>query len=393
MKKSNIIIKLLVLLLVLLMAGCSSKTDNTISFIPFSSADTQDDNMDITLENDKYRLEWKNQEKQILLYDLSYNTVYSTSPIDKNRDELNTQLLSDVIVEYIDYENNVVTSIGSYDGAVMSGRVLCKKTETGFKINYCFDNEEIAIPVEYKLTDKGLSISLNPSEICEGKMGVYRVSLAPYLCAINNESDDSYLFVPSGSGALIYPDNTSLANQTYSQDVYGSDPTVETTYSAASEQTVKLPVYGMKNGNIGVCSIITKNEEAASIEAIKGASYFGYSTVYATFQIRGYSSIRSVMFGKTEFNDIYSDSPIEGICQVDVYPLVGENADYSGIAQTFKNVSFDNDNEKQGEAELGLIIYGGIMSKESTFGIPYDSLFSTTTLKQSEKIIKDIFKY
>ena len=55
-----------------------------------------------------------------------------------------------------------------------------------------------------------------------------------------------------------------------------------------------------------------------------GNSKFGYSTVYASFNVRGLSSW-----------DSYSDDICDSTVSVSYYPLSGESANYVGIADKY----------------------------------------------------------
>ena len=102
------------------------------------------------------------------------------------------------------YESFV--TVKSVDAAG-EGRVKFEPVTNGARITYYFDEYEVSVPVYYTVNEQGLKIRIDPKEIDEHDYTVMSVSVAPYLCSAANEKNaNRYLFVPSGSGALMYTD-------------------------------------------------------------------------------------------------------------------------------------------------------------------------------------------
>ena len=64
--------------------------------------------------------------------------------------------------------------------------------------------------------------------------------------AAAQNSDDSYLFVPSGSGALIKAENRAQAAK-YSEPVYGEDPVSVSYADTTYNEGIRLPLFGVKD--------------------------------------------------------------------------------------------------------------------------------------------------
>ena len=104
-------------------------------------------------------------------------------------------------------------------------------------------------------------MSVDPTERTEGDNKVYSIALSPFFCSVSNGSSDGYLFVPSGSGALIKPHEWEAdVGYTCSYPVYGEDGQLKNTNNSGitNSQPVRLPVYGAADGNRGVRAIIEK---------------------------------------------------------------------------------------------------------------------------------------
>ena len=400
-RKFNVKIKLFTLAVttLLILSGCGgTKSVGTMSK-KFKAAGVSDTVNGVVAENINYQLIWNDDEKCISVYDKRDGSVFTTTKneVSDEVDEFglpkqaDTRMLSDIIVQYVSAENNELSTVNSSVGAADMGHLTFNKLEDGLRIIYFFDTEEISIPVDYRLTEDGLSVSINPKEIRENKNLVYSVSVAPFACSYKNEDTDSYLFIPSGSGALIYPKTISENGGSYSQEVYGTDLLSEAWEKDSNEQSVKLPVYGVKNGNTAICAIISSGGEAAFIDATYGSSILGSSAVYATFKLRSSTTIKKMLYGARMVTSTqYSDELIQSDCQVDFYLLKGESANYVGMANLFREKMLSDINNTSDDTQMNLIIYGGTEVKKSFLGIPYKSVFAATTVNQANKMIDEL---
>lgn len=354
-------------------------------------------------ENDNYVLIWDDSKKQIMLKEKASNRIFGMSPVseDENQvDELgmpvkrHPQLESALLVEFINPDNNVEDIAVSYTDAVKNGHLNCEFINNGLKVEYYFDSVEIMIPVNYLLRDNGLVVSINPKEIQEGKYHITRISIAPFFCSVENKIGDGYLVYPSGSGAITYSKEISQEGLYYSDQVYGEDLSIEKWDDPTTEKSIKIPMYGAVSKGNGICAIIESSEESALIQMRSGAKAYGYSSVYSTFQVRGYTDNVAEMFSGTKVKDvIYANSMIETELSVGFYPLSAEQSDYSGMASVYRNYIKEKYNLSKidsGDSLLNIKFLGGTEIKESFLGIPYTSLYALTTLEEVKNIIDDL---
>ena len=399
LKNNKIKIFTLLIAVVLLLSACGGSNQDVAKFGAFKPAEDSESIDGVVAENDKYRLLWDDAEKLISVYDKSDGSVYTTTKID-TEEKVNefgiaisqdSRMLSDILLTYLDPESLELTTVNSKTAAVDLGSVTCEKIDNGIRVTYFFESCEIAVPVEYTISDRGFSLSVDPSKITENECTVDSISIAPFACSYKNDAVDSYLFIPSGSGALAYPQNISDNGTKYSQEIYGTDPTVETYENSTNEQNVKLPVYGVKNGDTALCAIISSGEQAASIDALYGSSVIGSSSVYSTFKVRGTSFVRKTLYISSirEYTD-YTDTPISSVCKVDFYILKGDQANYNGMAKVFRENALTEQSKETDDSAMNLVIYGGASITKSFLGIPYSSVYPATTLEQAYQIVKEL---
>ena len=250
------------------------------------------------------------------------------------------------------------------------------------------------IPLEYRLTEDGLSVRIETTEIAEtGGAKLYNILLMRYFGAANTE-EEGYMFVPNGSGSLIYFNNDK-GNYAYTQYVYDVDPTVAGFTVLENSTVAQLPVYGMKYEEGALFAVITEGDALARIDASTAGAASDYNNVFTTFYVRGFEQLK--MFGTTGAQadlpiieeDIYDTS-----LAVEYVPLSGEDADYSGMASYYRNrlVAEGTLGEPLENTTLPfyLDILGGVNVTKNIAGIEYDEVFEMTTYKEAKSIAENL---
>ncbi len=283
------------------------------------------------------------------------------------------------------------SAFSAYD-SVDQGRVVVKKIDNGVTIEYYFDGQKIMVPVDYVLEDGYLSISVDSTKIQEDYYRVTFVSLAPFLTSVQNDTEDAYLFMPSGSGALLNVNSHTQQGVKYNAFVYGDDFTMEDKYIPSEEKSVRMPVYGYKSGDKGGFVIIDNAAETAQLRTIIGSTDYKFSTIYSTFMLRGYTYHKSRTFKKTEYGNVYPENMLEGKFSIRFYPLSGENVDYNAMADLYQKYLVDEKGlTKTGEEKaVNVSLIGGTQITKSFLGVPYETVYATTTVDQANSIVKDL---
>ena len=401
MKK--IISKALALLLIVgLCSGCSGKKTINVTK-KFKMPELLNSSVDATIaSNDKYTLKWNDEYKRVVLIDNKTGNEWSTTPNDANDNgidefgfpiEADPRVNSPINIEYIDPKTNTPQKLIGYTGSIKQGNIDCKTIENGVCVTYYFEDERISIPVEYTLRDSGLLVSVNPNEIEEGNNKLLSIELIPFLCSIKNTADEGYLFVPSGSGSLIYPKVSSQDGTSFSSPVFGRDLTMQQYDKITNTEDIKMPVYGVKNGDTAILAIMESGAETAELVGNIGSQTLNYSNIGAKFVLRGYDQRTTVVYKGKSLQSIYADSLIDTTVSVGVYPLTGEKSDYNGMVKEYQKYLTKTDalqEKKYDTAKLHLKLYGGTYVKKSFLGVPYDSLYCLTSLKDADVISSEI---
>ncbi len=403
--KKRILSIVICLFLLLSLVACGDDGGYTPSQKAFdekisSNAPSTDE---VIASNSKYTLQYNAASAAIKLVENETGTVWESCPSPTGEPELDdfglpvkpsSFVQSAISVSYVNKQISNLSEINSMDYSVDGGRVVYKPIENGVTVEYYFDSVQFMVPVDYVLHDDYVSVSIDSTKIQENELEITTVSLAPFLCSVENNTPDSYLFMPSGSGALLSTASYSPQGLMYDADVYGEDLTKEERYDPDDEIAVRMPVYGYKKGDVGGFAIIDNGSDAATLHSTIGNTTYGFSAIYPTFNLRGYTEHEARTFNSTYITKIYPNEMLEGKFSVRFYPLKGENANYTGMANTYRDYLIEECGlAKTGEEKaLNLNIIGGTEITKSFLGIPYTTIFATTTVNEANNIITELSK-
>ena len=249
------------------------------------------------------------------------------------------------------------------------------------------------VPLSYRLEGENLIAEVDPAEVEYNEEGYYLVDieLLPYFGAAR-AGESGYLFIPDGSGALINYDNK--ATTAYTAKVYGQDVTMNVLSTSQSQidqsVTVKMPVFGAKTGDSAWYAIIEDGDGYADLTASVSGRINSYNNVYAGFQFLEYGvcSLGS-MVGSNSFQ-MYSAEKFNGTYKLRYGFLSGDKADYSGMAEGYRNYLIEKGALSSRLTGNGIPFYAeyiGAIDRSATFlGIKYRSVTPVTTYAQAGEI-------
>ncbi len=251
------------------------------------------------------------------------------------------------------------------------------------------------IPLTYRLEENSLVVSIDPEAVSYNEEGFYLVDIdmLPYFGAVDQA--EGYLFVPDGSGALIYLNNGKTTAPSYYAMVYGQDESRRMLGKTQSEVdaalTIKLPVFGLKADDQAFFAIIEDGAGYADISADIGGRLTSYNNVYAGFSYLQYGpAALSDMVGASNSYQLYSSADFTGNYQIRYQFLTGEEADYSGMAACYREYLEGKGILARHEGEENLPLYTeyiGAIDRYKTFlGVKYKAVQPLTTFAQAEEI-------
>lgn len=255
------------------------------------------------------------------------------------------------------------------------------------------------ITVSYYLENGSFVAELDPATVEYDTENYYLVDidLLEYFGAAGPE-EEGYMFVPDGSGALIMFNNGKVNAPAYIGYVYGEDKTnlVNQTKKSGIDQsvTVRMPVFGEKNGDSAFFAIVEGGTASADINAAIGGRTDSYNHVYAGFGYISYGAISmGDMVGNNSFQ-MYSQPEFSESFKVRYQFLYGEKADYAGMASCYQEYLlgkgvFDQRVESS-NTPLYLNFIGAIQKYDSILGIKCKVIQELTTYEQAAEAVREL---
>lgn len=258
------------------------------------------------------------------------------------------------------------------------------------------ENEKpwFTIPLTYRLEQENLVVSIDPNQVTYNENGFYLVDIdvLPYFAAAKEEN--GYLFVPDGSGALIYLNSDKENISSYKATVFGQDKSKQMLSYYKSEieheNTIKLPVYGIKAGEQALFAIIENGAGYADISADISGKTTSYNNVYAGFSYLQYGPTSlSDMVGANGYQ-LYAENNFSDVFAIRYAFLIDADANYSGMANYYRDYLVEKSvlvRDTQWRALPFYAEYIGAVDKYKTmFGVKYKDVQPLTTFGQACEI-------
>nr|WP_208414522.1 DUF5696 domain-containing protein [Paenibacillus castaneae] len=290
--------------------------------------------------------------------------------------------------------------------------VLTKMTAAFQKANYteddlAFDNEENAssggsglnkpnfvVPLEYRLDGASLLASIPVNQIKESTgYKIRSIELLNFFGAADS-TNDGYIFVPDGSGSLIHLNNGKVKEEQYVQKVYGPDPNDNSWRRGQVTENARMPVFGMKAGDAAWFAVIEEGDAMASIAADISGKKNSYNYVHSSYALRGEDWLELYTGSTIQEIQLLSDEIYKGDIEVRYNFLPSEKANYSGMAELYRNkLVASNALQPLSKAEdipFYLDVIGAVDKQKFFLGVPYQSVISMTTFDQASQIAEQM---
>jgi len=260
------------------------------------------------------------------------------------------------------------------------------------------DRRIFFVTIEYKLDGDSLVVRVPVDEIRYLETyPIHELSVLSYFGA-GGANEEGAIFVPDGSGALIYFNNGKTKYPSYSQEVYGEDLTVFNADYFLKSEKARIPVFGIIKENGAFLGIIEEGAPVAIINADISGRMNSYNYVYPAFYVVNMDTV--VLQGEDQKRTfpIYQKKPIKTDYVIRYVFLNGDNASYEGMADYYRQYLVKNGilKENKGKEVLSsdipfyLNLIGSISTRKHFIGIPYKALEPLTTFEQAKIILSEL---
>lgn len=298
------------------------------------------------------------------------------------------------------------------DAQVSKPLVLSKMTAAFNKSGYsaedlAFDNAEngveggsgtskpnFIIPLEYRLDAGSLVVTIPVNQVKEsGEYQIRSLELLNMFGAADQQSD-GYMFVPDGSGSLIYLNNGKVKEEQYVQRVYGPDPNDNSYRRGQVSENARMPVFGLKTADAAWFAVIEKGDAIASIAADISGKKNSYNFIHSSYTLRGEDELELYTGSTIQEIQLLNEEIYKGDIEVRYSFLGKDKANYSGMAELYRNQlaaeKVLQPLETGQDVPLYLDMLGAVDKQKSFLGVPYRSEIAMTTFGQAAQIAEQL---
>lgn len=315
---------------------------------------------------------------------------------DWARGVFKTEMVSSLIINYIDLEKKETVKKNSQAASVKKNTFTVHRIDGGFRTDYYFKDGDVTIPVEVALRDSYLHVRILTGEIIENQQDRYILStvrLLPYF-GCGAAAEDGYIFVPDGEGALMYLDNGKGNMMEYVAPVYGNNASATRMFASADAYTASLPVFGIKREDSAFLAIITAGENAVTLNAMPSYRDTSYANAWAEYKLRYTDSyILDATSNLGQVITLYQDQEIEASAfEQRYYFLEGERADYNGMADCYRSylLSEGKLTEQHDDTVLFVDVSAAVTRQESMLGVPVKRTRQLSALADVQKLYQEL---
>ncbi|MCD8501071.1 MAG: DUF5696 domain-containing protein, partial [Bacillaceae bacterium] len=250
------------------------------------------------------------------------------------------------------------------------------------------------VPLVVEIDERELLVSIDTKEVEYNEaFPISTLQVLPFFGAAN-ESKEGYMLVPDGSGALIHLNNEKSNYQPFNAQVYGNDKAVFSREETVVSETIRLPIFGMKQADHAFFAIIEKGDAVASIHADVAGRLNGYNSIHSSFLFKEVGEITLSGGERSSTISIFQKGKFEKDIVIRYGFLQGEDASYSGMAAYYRNYLQEKHDLVPLEPEENIPFYldlvGSIWKRKTFLGVPYKSLEPITTFEQAQMIIEEL---
>lgn len=351
-----------------------------------------------------YMLHRKNELVVFAVKDVASGQITYSVPAKASsitNDATRSEVMSAAILNYQD-KSKVSQKCLTAD-AIKAGQYTVKKISNGVRMTFKFpgakEGRGFEMPLTFTLKDNHFDVSVEMNDIKvdeDTESEVLSISVMPYYgCAQYGE--EGYVLIPDGSGALM--DNGFLALdggvKYYSTYVYGRDSALDTALKIGHSEATVLPIVGTKAGDRAWLGVVENGDAVSMIKAVSARESFPFTTAYCEF-----------IYNKTDVFKTKNAWNIQDYEQVTLehtdldkatmryYVLQGENADYVGMAKTYREYLVEQGvgSKVSEDVPFYLETMGAFQKTESVFGFVTDVTKPSTTFNQAKTMVEFLNK-
>ncbi|MBP3569764.1 MAG: hypothetical protein J6K04_11450 [Lachnospiraceae bacterium] len=329
-----------------------------------------------------------------------YYKKYDVNKLSKSDEKIKDELLeryplleTTVIYAIRDTANEAVKTklegLFAESGYTYEDYLADKEKDTALKTS---DKPVYNMSMIYRLEDGDLvvEVPLDSLDYVEDKP-IYYLSLLPYFGAAGT-SEEGFLFVPEGGGALINFNNGKVAQNPYYASIYGWDM-CQDREAIVHETRTSFNVFGEAKGNDSYICIVEQGAPYAAVQADIAGRNNSYNFINAVYTV----TKREQYDVSDKYNGsmyVYEPTLPEGESYAQRYRFVN-SGDYTDMAKAYQEYLFNTyegafAKQDSTEAPVLVEIVGAVDKVKQVFGVPVSRPLALTTYKEAEAMIAEL---
>ena len=363
-----------------------------------NDADKKVEGFDLVAENDNLKLYANTSNGYIAVYDKRDGNITYSNPLNADDDEKANKnnknyLKSQMMVYY--YNSDVKSgSLDTFTQCVEKNQLAVESIKDGVRFLYTVGSTTakgeaipiyFEIPLEYRLDDDSLVVSIPASGIKEYGGFIYRIQLLRYMGA-GHKSENGYMVVPNGSGSIINFNNGKLNSASYSQYVYEIDPMVANYTTLENIDGARLPIFGICREDRSLLVEIEDGATSTVVTADVAGKYNDYNFAYPIFVFRNVDNLRN--FGASSLDVFVMEEDLYDMNATVRYTFLNEdNSGYDGLANYYREKLIANGTltrqEDGGDLPFYYDVIGGVKENAHFLGVQRLNTFAMTTYEDA----------
>ena len=255
--------------------------------------------------------------------------------------------------------------------------------------------EVFDIPIIYRLDGPDLVVAIPCDQIVHHESyQLTSISLLRYFGAADT-TQQGYIFVPDGSGALISLNNGKTQMHAWASNIYGPDLALSSAGALTSTEDVYLPVFGIKHEDKALLAIIEEGDALGLIKADVSGRGNSFNTVHSEYRIRpaGSVTLDTGTAHGSRSKPMFQSRLYNGNITIRYSFLGQDQANWVGMASYYREYLIN----KYGLQKLSgegtpfyLELIGAIHREKPFFGIPRIVQEPLTTFKEAEELAVEL---
>lgn len=253
------------------------------------------------------------------------------------------------------------------------------------------DKPVFNISMTYRLQDDELVVEIPLKELeYKEEYPVYTISPLPFFGA-GGKSDEGYLFVPEGGGALINFNNGKTAQSSYYSNMYGWDMALSRE-AVVHNTRAYYNTFGVAQGNDSFLCTLEEGAPYASVQADISGRFNSYNFVNAVYSVTMREKYDVGNIANSAIYVFQPELPDETLVQR--YHFI-DSGDYTDMAKEYQGYLKERYGDylaKKEDADTPVVMemVGAVDKVKQIFGVPVSRPLELTTYKEAGQMIENL---